>query len=114
VHSGDPFIKSQWVDMVKLHMVLTDSKESRALTYQQSVGFFEGQYYKFGGNVLQFNTMEPEFLITATGLLWANSGLRNLVRSNTELLAQHKHPNEQGHRVIRDHLIPEIERVILA
>jgi hypothetical protein len=114
IHSNDSSFTSQWIDIARLHMVLTDSKESRTLTYRQSVTFFEGQYYKFGGNVLQFNTMEPEVLISAQGLIWNNSSLRNLVGNQSELLAQHKHPNEQGHQVIRDYLIPEIEHVILA
>jgi hypothetical protein len=30
------------------------------------------------------------------------------------LLAPDRLPNERGHEVIRDHLIPEIDRVILA
>jgi hypothetical protein len=114
IHSGNSCAESDWVNMVKLHMTLTDSAALRLLTYRQSVTFFEGQYYKFGGNVLQFNTIEPEVTISAQGLIWANSALRNLVRDQPELLAHHEHPNELGHEVIRDRLIPEIERVILA
>jgi hypothetical protein len=114
IHSGNSCAESDWINMVKLHMTLTDSAASRLLTYRQSVTFFEGQYYKFGGNVLQFNTIEPEVTILAQGLIWANSALRNLVRDQPELLAHHEHPNELGHEVIRDRLIPEIERVILA
>jgi hypothetical protein len=113
IHCGNSDTDQDWVNMVKLHMVLTDSIASRELTYRQSVTFFEGQYYKFGGNVLQFNIMEPELLITATGLIWNNSGLRNLVRNQPALLAPQEHPNEQGHLVIRDHLINQIDRVIL-
>lgn len=114
VHSGDPFITSDWVQMVKANMVLTDCQPLRELTYKQSVAFFEGQYYKLGGNVLQFNILEPALTVESPGLVWPDSGLRNMLRDRPELLAHHKHPNEQGHEVIRDYLIDQIESVILA
>jgi hypothetical protein len=47
-------------------------------------------------------------------MIWPDSGLVSFVRNRPDLVKEHRHPNEAGHIVIRDHLIPEIERVILA
>ena len=114
IHSGATCFDSDWVTMVKANMVLTNCNELSNLAYRQSVLFFEGQNYKFQNNVIQFTTMGPSIHINAEGLLWPEHGLVSLVNDNPELLAPNKHPNERGHAVIRDHLIPEIERVILA
>jgi hypothetical protein len=95
-------------------MALTDCRELGKLRYQQSVLFFEGQNYKLGNNVIQFTTMGPDSDITAKGLIWPDSGLATFIKDRPELMAPGRHPNERGHEVIRDHLIPEIERVILA
>ena len=114
IHSGATCFDSDWVSMVKANMVLTYCDELSNLAYRQSVLFFEGQNYKFQNNVIQFTTMGPSIHIDAEGLLWPEHGLASFVKDNPELLAPNKHPNERGHAVIRDHLIPEIERVILA
>ena len=114
IHSGATCFDSDWVTMVKANMVLTNCNELSNLAYRQSVLFFEGQNYKFQNNVIQFTTMGPSIHIDAEGLLWPEHGLASFVKDNPELLAPNKHPNERGHAVIRDHLIPEIERVILA
>jgi hypothetical protein len=113
VHSSANNISSEWTTMVKSHMVLTSCDELQSLNYRQSVAFFEGQYNSLSKNLLQFNTLHPPLVATASNLLWPNIGLRNLV-NNRNLLARRGHPTEHGHEVIRDHLIPEIERVILA
>jgi hypothetical protein len=52
-------------------------------------------------------------LYKATNLIWPDRALTYLVKEK-QYLAPERHPNERGHEVIRDHLIPEIERVILA
>ena len=114
IHGGATCFDSDWVTMVKANMVLTNCNELSNLAYRQSVLFFEGQNYKFHNNVIQFTTMGPSTHINAEGLLWPESGLVSLVKNNPELLAPKRHPNERGHEVIRNHLIPEIERVILA
>jgi len=114
VHSGASYIPGEWVNMVKANMVLTDCKELSKLRYQQAVLFFEGQNYKLGNNVVQFTTMGPSSNITANGLIWPDSGLSTFIKGRTEWMAPGRHPNELGHAVIRDHLIPEIDRVILA
>jgi hypothetical protein len=114
VHSGASCIEYEWSNMVKSNMVLTDCEELGILRYRQSVLFFEGQNYKLGNNIIQFTTMGPSATVIANGLLWPDSGLMQFVNDRPDLVSPGTHPNECGHVVIRDHLIPEIERVILA
>ena len=114
VHSGNSDAGKDWINMVKLNMVLTDCMELRELTYRQSVMFFEGQNCQLGNNVIQFNTARPVCNIQSPGLIWPDLGLKDIIKHQPDVLAPGGHPNEQGHIVIRDHLITEIERVILA
>ena len=102
-----------WSDMVKQHTVLTQCPELCKLNYRQTVEFFHGQHYILGKNILQFCTIEPPMLYKATNLIWPDRALTYWVKEK-QYLAPERHPNELGHEVIRDHLIPEIERVILA
>jgi hypothetical protein len=113
VHSGASCVESEWADMVKAKVVLTDCKALKILRYKQSVLFFEGQH-ALSKNVLQLCTIQPPAIVNAQNLIWNDSSLASMLGSNYQLLADNGHPNECGHKVIRDRLIPEIERVILA
>jgi hypothetical protein len=113
MHTG--FVNSlpDWSNMIKLHTVLTECRELCKLNYRQNVEFFHGQYHTVNKNVLQFCTIEPPMVCKAKNLIWPDRSLPHLV-NHPMYLAPERHPNERGHEVIRDHLIPEIERVILA
>jgi hypothetical protein len=115
IHSGGGSFSDDWINMVKLHMVLTESHELNCLTYKQSVLFFQGQS-AMNHNVLQFNVMTPPLRIDQNSLIWPDTSLINLLRNTKrkDIYAPHGHPNETGHTLIRDLLIPEIDRVILA
>lgn len=102
-----------WIDLVKRHTVLTQCRDYEKLNYQQSVRFFEGQYHMLNHNVVQFCSITPVMVIESKNLIWQDRSLDYIINHH-QYLAPHRHPNELGHAVIRDHLIPEIERVILA
>lgn len=112
IHSGSSQANDEWTKMVKQHTVLTDSSATRKYNYQQAVLFFEGQF-ALHKNVVQFCTLNPPMVYPAKNLIWPDRALTYLV-NDSKYLAPKRHPNELGHAVIRDHLIPEIERVILA
>jgi len=114
VHNGSGNISKEWVDMVKMHTVLTSCKQSATLTYQQSVLFFEGQHNTLSKNVLQFCSLNPPTVMNASNLIWPDRSISLFVNNDRSLLAPNRHPNELGHETIKNHLIPEIERVILA
>jgi hypothetical protein len=114
VRCGATNISKEWANMIKTHMVLTSCTELQNLNYRQAVMFFEGQYNSLAHNVVQFNTIHPPLTTVASSLVWPKCGLRSIVDYNPLLMAPNGHPNEAGHRLIRDHLIPEIESVILA
>jgi len=112
-NNGHGNIDQEWIDMVKLHTVLTTCTQSMQLTYQQTVKFFEGQYHVLACNVLQFCTLPPPMLMSACNLLWSDRNIGSFL-TKPDHFKPLRHPNELGHAVIRDHLILEIERVILA
>jgi hypothetical protein len=115
VHSGGGSFQDDWVKMVKLHMVLTESHQLDRLTYQQSVLFFEGQH-QINQNLLQFNVMPPPIKMHQASLLWPDRSVSTVLQrlSRRDIFAEGGHPNEVGHELIRDLLITEIDRAILA
>jgi hypothetical protein len=116
VHSEVGNIKTEWVDMVKKHMILTDCKQLSDLIYAQTVLFFDGQIQDTAG-VLQFNSILPQKLMQRPSLLWPDLALQVMFSKlphRQHLLAPGGHPNVAGHDWIAQLLIPEIDRAILA
>ena len=116
VHYGASTVPDDWADMVKKHMILTDSKQLSDLNYAQTVLFFDGQAKDTAG-VLQFNSMSPQKRMQRSSLLWPDLGLQLMFSKlphRQHLLAPGGHPNVAGHDWIAKLLIPEIDRVILA
>ena len=117
IHSGNTSMSQAWVQMVKSHMVLTDCDQVHKLNYKQTVLFFEGQSHYQTGPLLQFNTMFGVLQINASTLYWPNQSLNHILESHPnkrELFAPMGHPSEKGHAVLRDSLIIELDRAILA
>lgn len=117
IHSGSTASGDAWTQMVKSHIVLTDCDAVHKLNYQQAVLFFEGQSRYQTGPLLQVNTMESVPDISSSTLIWPQQSLNHLLYSQPDhstLFAPQGHPNEKGHKVIRDHLIIEIDRAIIA
>lgn len=111
VHAGADCCEPDWVNLVKLHTVLTDSQQQHRLNAHQSLRFFDGQSCALGHNVIQFYTMQAYYPIDTLPSLYRPSGsLHDLVRDNKSLLAPDGHPNELGHRVIADQLIEKIDQ----
>jgi hypothetical protein len=114
VHAGNSANTAEWQDMVKRYTVLSDCAELHQLTFKQSVLFFHGQSQN---NVLQFCTIPPCMNFQCDTLLWPDRSIGKFLFEHPDrstLFAPMRHPNEKGHAVIRDHLITEIDRVILA
>ena len=103
--------------MVKAHMTLTECHELSCLTYQETVLFFQGQNSKSTLTVLQFHVSPPPMILDEPTLLWPDSYLSKLLQNlpNSQMMfSPNGHPNANGHEVIRDHLITEIDCAILA
>jgi hypothetical protein len=116
VHAGAGNMKSEWIDMVKKHMTLTDCKQLSDLNYTQTVLFFDGRSTDTAG-ILQFNSLSPQKRMQRSSLLWPDLGLQVMFSKlphRQHLLASKGHPNVAGHDWIAELLIPEIDRAILA
>lgn len=116
VHYGASSVPDDWADMVKKHMVLTDSEKLSDLNYAQTVLFFDGQIQDTAG-ILQFNSMSPQKRMQRSSLLWPDLGLQVMLSKlphRQHLLAPGGHANVAGNDWIAELLIPEIDRVILA
>lgn len=119
VNYGSSVVPPEWHDMVKRWLVLTDSEGQRRLNYLTAVHFFDGQRAARGIPILQFHTMPPPVDVdlpsfVLPGLSWSLYFRDHAGNRNRELVKPDGHPNEKGHEIIRDALIPEIDRAIIA
>lgn len=114
IHSGFEEEDRTWTQMVKAHTVLTDCEQLHQLNYKQSLRFFEGQHHVLNRNIVQFSTIQAPMTAAADNLIWPDQSLNSFIYPNQLLMAPHGHPNERGHAVIRDCLIPQLQHVILA
>jgi hypothetical protein len=120
VCSDSPSVTSEFREMIRNHLVLTDSLGIQKLRYRQTVLFFEGQHKAFQIPLLMFNAFEsPQTVTNSSALVWPEFDWATYINThpqnqNRQWLCEGGHPNEIGHGIIRDMLIPEIDRVILA
>lgn len=113
VHSSQGSHSDTWVDMIKLHTVLTDCVELHKLKYQQSVLFFEGQNTSKIAGLVQFCSLTPPTVIDTSSLIWPDSSLDQMLPCTNEFRYKGGHPNEFGHQLIQKHLISAIDNAIL-
>lgn len=119
VEYGSSTVPAEFRDMIKRHTVLTYGEESRNMNYLQTVLFFDGQAARIGMPLLQFHTTEPVSSMPIQTIPWPDFNWILYFRDHPgnqsrELIHPNGHPNEQGHRIIRDMLIPEIDRAIIS
>jgi hypothetical protein len=114
VHSGNTANNDDWRDFVKRYTVMSDCSSLHRLNFKQAVLFFSGQRTQTAG-VLQFNSVNHYVQMQDPTLLWPSQSMSHMLGATAgEYLAPHGHPNTNGHEWLRDRLIPEIDRVILA
>ena len=111
IHSGSCY-SQEWQTMAKQHVVLTDCRALAQLNYQQAVLFFHGQSCSLTPNLFQFCTIDAPMVLNHSSLLWPNQTLSSLLSQQPDpksLLAPQRHPNENGHSLIAQHLISAID-----
>lgn len=118
VNHGSDTIPREFHDLVKKHIALTHSPELSQYHYEQAVRLFDGQAARYDIPMLQFHTAIPPVILDLPTLVWPEFNLIRFFLDHTEnqdrkWYKPNGHPNEIGHSVIRDMLIPEIDRVIL-
>jgi len=111
VHSNNKGIGYEWIDMIKLHTMLTDCPELAILNYKQSVEFYHGQSLARKSPIIQFSVVKPPVVLKVPSLVTESSGLIDLL--DTTSRAPGGHPNEIGHELVRDYLISHIDRVTI-
>lgn len=120
VQFGSSAIGPEFTDMIKRYLVLTECPNLSDLRYRRTVLLIDSYAHRTGIPTLMFNTMPPMRSIPNTSsLVWPDFCWTIYFRDHREncargLVMPGGHPNERGHEIIRDMLIPEIDRVILA
>ena len=119
VHFGSSVIGPEFTDMIKRYLVLTECPDLWDLRYRRAVMLFDSHAHKAGISTLMFNTMPPVRTISnISTLIWPDFAWTIYFRDHPAnqdrgLIMPGGHPNERGHEIIRDMLIPEFDHVIL-
>ena len=119
VHFGSTVIGPEFTDLIKRYLVLTECSDLWDLRYRDAVLFFDGQRARSSQSILMFNTLPPvRSLSGVSSLVWPDFAWTIFFREHPDnrdrgLIMPGGHPNERGHAIIRDMLIPEINRATL-
>ena len=119
VNFGSSSIPEEWQQFGKQYLTLSHCDELSRLNYHQAVLFFDGVSKSLDIPLLQFNLYQPWTRLKqeVSTLLWPTKNMQEVLLGRPDFKQIHApghHPNEQGHQIISEYLIPEINRVILA
>ena len=116
IEYGSSTVPESFRDLGKRFMTLSHCRELSKLNYLQAVLFFDGQAARLNVPLLQFHTTWPESPMPIKTVPWPDFNWILFFRDhhgnqNRELICKNGHPNEKGHELIRDMLIPEIDKL---
>lgn len=114
INTSDTMMSREWKDLFKKWLVLSDSDATADLTYKQTVASFDGISLRHGFALVQFNVEHQLSTSDLPTMIWNDNCILEKLGCKEEILAPNRHPNERGHEIIRDMLIPEIDRVIMS
>ena len=116
IESKSSVVPKIWQDFGKQYTALSNCDILSELNYQQTVLFFNGIAETQHLNLLQFNIFhlhQPIPGVTYKTLIWEKQPLKDrlLKRDDAQQIhAPERHPNEQGHKIIAELLLAEINR----
>jgi len=118
VNYGSSTIPKDYCDLAKRYIALSHCQELSCYNYQQAVTLFDGTAARHGFPLLQFHTAQPPIDIDLPTLIWPGFNfirffLDHQANQDRKWYMPDGHPNEMGHTIIRDLLIPEIDRVTM-
>lgn len=107
----------EWTQVIKQIMVLAMDDQTADLNFSEKVMFFQGQH-ALHKNLIQFTTLGyyPLTVQHAPNLINSNGSLLDLlinVADPKSLFAPKRHPNENGHKMIAQYLIPYVDSCII-
>ena len=119
VNFGSSVIPGEWRQFGKQYLIMSSCDQLSAFNYQQAVLFFDGVSKGQDIPLLQFNLYDPGTKLKqmASTLLWPDQNLQDILQARPDARQIHApghHPNEKGHQILSEMLIPEVDRAILA
>lgn len=119
VHFGSSVIGPEFTDMIKRYLVLTECHDLWDLRYRRTVMLLDGIAAKRNIPTVMWNTMPPvRTMPDVDRIIWPDFSWTMWFRDypgnqQRELIKSGGHPNEIGHELICNMLIPELDHVIL-
>jgi hypothetical protein len=94
-----------WVTLSMLYDTLTCCPDAYRFKFKQAVLFFQGQSHAHP--VIQFNVLPPPCVFDSPTLLWPDACVAGMLTADD--LKPRKHPNENGHKKLANHLISQLD-----
>lgn len=115
VYGGSTVIEPEFQDLVKKHVALCNCEELDRYNYLQACLLFDGVAARQNIRLLQFHANVPPMPLSLPTQILPGFDLPSFFRDHPdnqqrELVHSGGHPNEQGHEIIRDILISEIDQ----
>lgn len=110
----NPDIDDSWFRLHKLWLGMSYHREWAEFNYQQTINLFDQIQSRYGVPVIQINMLENNFSHRVPSLIFPGVNFRNILvqkekEFNKILYAPKGHPNEDGHKIIADHVIEYIK-----
>ena len=114
VEFGSSVVPTEFRQMIKQQLVLTNCKQLARLNYQQTTMFFDGTAAARDIPMMQFHIMPEDCNMNLKTAIWPGFSTTMWFRDHPDnqkrqLVCPGGHPNEIGHKMITDKLISTID-----
>lgn len=113
----NPDIDENWFKLQKLFLGMSYHRNWAEFNYQQTIMMFDHVRLAHNVPVVQINTLLNEYPSACPSLLYPNNCFKNILSAQNNrqnpLFCINGHPNENGHKIIADHLIKHIKSSII-
>ena len=110
----NPDIDHNWFRLQQSWLGMSYHRDWAEFNFQQTINLFDQANTGYGIPVIQFSVLENRWGVNVPSLVYSGTNFRDILVHKTKELAMQPfakggHPNEQGHRIIADHLIEHIK-----
>ena len=111
---SNPDIDDNWFTLQKLWLGMSYHREWAEYNFQQTINLFDNAESRYKIPTLQFSMLSNKYGTTVPSLLYPGMSFREILQNKQKefgkiYFAPKGHPNEDGHKIIADHLIEHIK-----
>lgn len=110
----NPDIDDNWFTLQRTWLGMSYHKDWAEFNFAQTINLFDQAQSRYGIPVIQFNVLTNNYAPSCPTLIYPGTDFRAILNAKQKefgktYFASGGHPNEQGHRIVADHLIEHIK-----